>query len=125
MSIQFRLLEGGGGGAYQHVKGYIKQLVIFQGGLGPNSLLRGFAGTPSPPSVFKYPMKMRSFGLSETKLSHVHGIFKKNEIKLAKRTYTFIHTNPLSRNPRSAPEIRSCTDHCQANHAHRFYLKQF
>ena len=46
---------------------------------------------------------MKSFGLSETKLFHFHGIFKKNEIKSAKptTTVTFIHMNPLSRNPGS------------------------
>ena len=54
-------------------------------------------------------MKMKSFGLSETKLFHFHGMFKKNEIKSAKHppppthTHTFIHMNPLSRNPGSAP----------------------
>ena len=32
----------------------------------------------------QYPMKMKSFGLNETKLSHFHGIFKKNEIKSVK-----------------------------------------
>ena len=40
----------------------------------------------SPPPVVKYPMKMKSFGLNETKLFHFHGIFKKKEIKSAKRT---------------------------------------
>ena len=34
---------------------------------------------------FKYPMKMKSFCLSETKLFHFLGIFKKNEINSAKR----------------------------------------
>ena len=42
--------------------------------------------------------------LSETKLFHFHGIFKKNKIKSAKRAYhTFIHMNPLSIDPRSTP----------------------
>ena len=53
---------------------------------------RGVARTPSPPLIFKYPMKMKYFGLSETKLFHFHGIFKKNEIKSAKWTphlYTY------------------------------------
>ena len=36
---------------------------------------------PLPAPSFKYPMKMKQFGLSETKLFHFHGIFKKNEIK--------------------------------------------
>ena len=41
----------------------------------------GSSENPSPPPVFKYPMKM-----SETKLFHFHGIFKKHEIKSAKQT---------------------------------------
>ena len=54
---------------------------------------------PPPPPVFKYYMKMKLFGLSETKLFHSHGIFKKNVMKSAKLTpYTFIHMNPLSQN---------------------------
>ena len=61
--------------------------------------IRGFAQTPSPPPVSKYLM------ISETKLFHFHSIFKKNEIKSAKRTHnSFIHMNPLSRIPGSAPE---------------------
>ena len=57
------------------------------------------------PPIFKYPMKIKLFGLSETKLFHFHGIFKKNKIKSAKLTpHTFMHMNPLSRNPGSAPE---------------------
>ena len=52
---------------------------------------------PSPP----YPMKMKQFGLSETKLLHFHGIFYKNEKMSKANTHTFIHTNPLSRNPGS------------------------
>ena len=49
-------------------------------------------------------MKMLSFGLSETKLFHFHGIFKKNKIKSAKRTlHIFIHMKPRSTNPGSAP----------------------
>ena len=42
--------------------------------------------------------------LNETKLFHLHGIFKKNEIKSAKRTpkpFKYI-INPLSRNPGSS-----------------------
>ena len=31
--------------------------------------------------VFKYPMKMKKFGLSETKLFYFHRIFKKNETR--------------------------------------------
>ena len=37
------------------------------------------ASSPEPPaSVFNYPMEMKYFGLSETKLFHFHGIFKNN-----------------------------------------------
>ena len=35
----------------------------------------GFAQLPPP--IFKYPMKMKYFGLSETKLFHFHGILRK------------------------------------------------
>ena len=43
---------------------------------------------PHPSPVFKYPMKMKLF--------HFHGIFKKNEIKSAKRTpYTFYIWTPF------------------------------
>ena len=62
---------------------------------------RGFAGIPSFAPVYKYPMKMQLFGLSETKLFHFHGIFKKNEIKLA--SPSLIHINPLSRDPGLTP----------------------
>ena len=48
---------------------------------------------------------MKYFGLSYT-IFYFHGIFKKNEIELVKRTPTHvIHMSPLSRNPGSAPEI--------------------
>ena len=51
-------------------------------------ILRGFGGSlqapPPPPPVFKYPMKMKQFGLSKTKLFHFHGIF--NSIKSAKQS---------------------------------------
>ena len=40
------------------------------------------------------------------KLFHFHGIFKKNEIKSAKRTrYTFINMNPLFRYPGAVPAM--------------------
>ena len=42
----------------------------------------------SPLLAIKYPMKMKYFGLTETKLLHFHGIFKINEIKSAKRAPT-------------------------------------
>ena len=48
----------------------------------------GFALIPLPAPLFRYPMKMKYFGLNETKLFHFHGIFKQNEIKRAKRTHT-------------------------------------
>ena len=38
--------------------------------------------------VFKYPMKLKKFDLSETKLFHFHGIFMKNQIKSAVRNPT-------------------------------------
>ena len=52
----------------------------------------------------------RGFGgllvLSENKLYHFHGIYKKNDIKSRRRTpNAFIHMNPLSRNPGSALEV--------------------
>ena len=37
--------------------------------------------TPPHPPYWIYPMKMKLFGLSETKLFYIHGVFKKNEIK--------------------------------------------
>ena len=40
---------------------------------------RGVSSNPLLAPVFKYPMKMKKFGLSETKLFHFHGILKKNE----------------------------------------------
>ena len=36
-------------------------------------------------------MKMKLFGLNETKLFHFHGIFKKNEIKSVTLTPTSIY----------------------------------
>ena len=38
----------------------------------------GSLEAPSPIPVFKYPMKTKQFGLSETKLYHFHGIVKTN-----------------------------------------------
>ena len=54
---------------------------------------KGFSGFPA----IKYPMKMKKFGLTETKLFQFHGIFKMNETNSAKRTP--IHMDPISRNP--------------------------
>ena len=51
---------------------------------------RGFAQTPTP-LVFKYPVKMKYFALSEAKLFHFHGIFEKNEIKSEKRTQHLLY----------------------------------
>ena len=48
--------------------------------------VQGFRLGPLPAPVFKYPMKIKQLGLSETKLFHFHGIFKNNKIKSAKRT---------------------------------------
>ena len=63
----------------------------------------GVKGFPVP--CFKYP-------ISETKLFHFHGIFKKNEIKSAKRIpHTFINTNPISRNPGFAPGTSPINGH--------------
>ena len=39
--------------------------------------IQGSRSNPLPAPVFKYPMKMKLFGLSETELYHFHGIFKK------------------------------------------------
>ena len=49
---------------------------------------QGVRSQPLNAPVFKYPIKMKYFGLRKTKLFHFHGIFKKNEIKSAKRTPT-------------------------------------
>ena len=67
---------------------------------------RGFARTPTPPpppphsAVFKYPVKMKQFGL---KLFHFHWIFKKKIDKISKPTPSFTHLNPLSRNLEPPP----------------------
>ena len=53
---------------------------------------------------------MKSFGLSETKLFYFHWIFKKNEIKSA-HPRTFIHMNPLSRNPGSVTVVLATCSH--------------
>ena len=59
---------------------------------------RGFAWTPPPSPHFKYPMKMESFGLSETKLFHFHGIYKQNEMKSAKKTpYLYTYEPPFQK----------------------------
>ena len=52
---------------------------------------------------------MKSFGLSETKLFHFHGIFKKK--KISTPTRTFIHMNPLSRNPGSVTVVLTACSH--------------
>ena len=41
--------------------------------------------------AIKYPMKIKYFGLTETKLFLFHGILKINEIKSAKRTPTSLY----------------------------------
>ena len=45
----------------------------------------GSLKSPSLFPILKYPVKMKN-GPNETKIFHFHGIFKKNEIKSAKRT---------------------------------------
>ena len=42
----------------------------------------GFALTPSLYEVFKYPMKMKQFGLNETKLFHFMGNLTKMILNL-------------------------------------------
>ena len=65
--------------------------------------VQGVRSNPLPTLVFKYPVKRKLFALSEAKLFHFHGIFKKNEINTNSEPSIFIHMNPLSRNPRSDP----------------------
>ena len=63
---------------------------------------QGVRSNPSPPNpipVFEYHMKMKYFGLNETKLFHVHGMSRKYVIQLAKLTPTLY----TPRNPGSAP----------------------
>ena len=62
--------------------------------------------SPPPPPVFKYPMKKKLFGLTETNLFHFHGILNKSKAKL----HTFIHMNPLSKNPGSSPAFMHCSN---------------
>ena len=64
----------------------------------------GLLKPPVQPPAFKSHLKMKSFGLNETKFFHFHGIFKTNEIKSEKRTRpTFIAMNTISRNHGLAP----------------------
>ena len=61
---------------------------------------QGVGLNPLPAPHFKISYENGSkFGFSETKLFHFHGIFKKNEIKSAKRTPIPFYI----RNPGSAP----------------------
>ena len=53
-------------------------------------------------------MKMKWFGLRETKLFHLHVIFKKNEIKSAQQSEPLYTYNPLSRNAGSVPAWDTC-----------------
>ena len=58
----------------------------------------GFASVPlpAPSPVVKYAIRMKLFGLNETKLFHFHGIFKKNKNGISKANpYTLIQMNPL------------------------------
>ena len=52
----------------------------------PEGVQGGSPEPPSPLAVFKYPMKMKLFGLNETKYFHFHGIFNQIQKKSAKRT---------------------------------------
>ena len=65
----------------------------------------------SLPSRFQISYKMKSFGLRETKLFYFHWIFKKKEIKISTPTRTFIHMNPLSRNPGSVTVVLAACSH--------------
>ena len=65
---------------------------------------------PLPAPVFKYPMKMKTFGLSETKLFHFHGIFKQNEIKSA--------------NPRRSMSMHSFYPEFISKSSHLIYLAE-
>ena len=62
---------------------------------------RGGSGNslePPLPLVFKKPIKMKWFGLSETKLFHFHWIFRKIEMKSAKRTtHIYIYKTPFQK----------------------------
>ena len=55
---------------------------------GSRAGLGGLLEPPSPPRL-KY-VKMKLFGLIETKLFNVHGLFKKNEINQQSKPHTFI-----------------------------------
>ena len=59
----------------------------------------GGSNEPPSPHIFKYPMEMKQFAVSETKLFHFHGKFKKNEINQKREPCAFINMNTLSRNP--------------------------
>ena len=51
---------------------------------------------PDTYPVFKYPLKMKYFGLNETKLFHFYGIFKKKRNKISKvNPNPFLHMNPF------------------------------
>ena len=55
---------------------------------------------------------MKSFGLSEIKLFYFHWIFKKKKRdKISTPTRTFIHMNPLSRNPGSVTVVLAACSH--------------
>ena len=53
---------------------------------------------PPPFLVFKYPMTMKLFGLSETKLFHFHGIVKQIEIKQqCEHPYLYTYEPPFQK----------------------------
>ena len=63
----------------QHIRQIFAQRQLYRKGSLCSGGSRGGSGgsLESPSPVFNYPMKMKKFGLSETKLFHFHGIFKK------------------------------------------------
>ena len=64
----------------------------------------GFACTPPPPpAVFKYPMKMKKFGLVRPNYFYFHGIFYNNKIISEANLHTFLSYEPLIRNSRHVP----------------------
>ena len=51
----------------------------------------GVQGVSLTLPAIKYSMKMKKFGLDETKLFHFHRIFKINEIKSTKRNQHLLY----------------------------------
>ena len=78
-------------GAWLHYGAKLRPLYCFHTVADPEGI-QGVRSNPLPPHLFKYPIKMKEFLF--------HGIIKKNEINSPP---FFIHMNPISRNPGSAP----------------------